>query len=106
MPTGERERKLEELGYPLDRGPKEGSVIDLLSVVGDLVFASGQVAGDGFGHPDVEPLGVLALDPGLPVDSIEACPQHDPRHHELRLSGHRSILSFVESVLDPGQPDR
>src|SRR3954463_6819308 len=46
MPTGERERKLEELGYPLDRGPKEGPVIDLLSVVGDVVFASGQVPFD------------------------------------------------------------
>ncbi len=43
MPAGEREKKLEELGYPLDRGPKEGAVIDLLSVVGDVVFASGQV---------------------------------------------------------------
>lgn len=46
MPVGEREKKLEEIGYPLDRGPKEGPVIDLLSVVGDVVFASGQVPFD------------------------------------------------------------
>lgn len=46
MQTGEREKKLEELGYPLSRGPKEGPVIDLLSVVGNLVFASGQVPFD------------------------------------------------------------
>ena len=43
MQTGEREKKLEALGYPLDRGPKEGSVINLLAVVGDMVFASGLV---------------------------------------------------------------
>ncbi len=46
MQVGEREKKLEALGYPLDRGPKEGPVIDLLSVVGDIVFASGQVPFD------------------------------------------------------------
>lgn len=46
MPQGERERKLEALGYPLDRGPKEGPVIDLVSVIGDVVFASGQVPHD------------------------------------------------------------
>ena len=46
MSAGEREAKLEALGYPLARGPKEGSVIDLLSVVGDVVFASGQVPFD------------------------------------------------------------
>ena len=46
MQTGEREKKLEALGYPLDRGPKEGPVIDLLAVVGDVVFASGQVPFD------------------------------------------------------------
>lgn len=46
MPTGEREKTLEALGYPLDRGPKEGPVIDLVSVVGDVVYASGQVPFD------------------------------------------------------------
>jgi enamine deaminase RidA (YjgF/YER057c/UK114 family) len=43
---GEREKKLEAAGYPLDRGPKEGTVIDLLSVLGDTVYASGQVPFD------------------------------------------------------------
>lgn len=46
MPAGEREKRLEKLGYPLDRGPKEGPIIDLLSVAGDVVFASGQVPFD------------------------------------------------------------
>src|SRR5579871_4722714 len=46
MPIGEREAKLESLGYPLDRAPKEGPVIDLMSVVGDVLFASGQVPFD------------------------------------------------------------
>jgi enamine deaminase RidA (YjgF/YER057c/UK114 family) len=43
---GEREQRLEAAGYPLDRGPKEGPVIDLLSVLGDTVYASGQVPFD------------------------------------------------------------
>ncbi|ODT98038.1 MAG: hypothetical protein ABS79_06550 [Planctomycetes bacterium SCN 63-9] len=46
MQTGEREKALETLGYPMDRGPKEGPVIDLISVVGDVVYASGQVPFD------------------------------------------------------------
>ncbi len=44
---GEREQKLVAAGYPLDRGPKEGPVIDLLSIVGDTLYASGQVPYDG-----------------------------------------------------------
>ena len=43
---GKREKKLEAAGYPLDRGPKEGPVIDLLSVLADTVYASGQVPFD------------------------------------------------------------
>lgn len=43
---GDRERKLENAGYPLDRGPKEGPVIDLLAVLGNTVYASGQVPYD------------------------------------------------------------
>ena len=43
---GEREQRLVAAGYPLDRGPKEGPVIDLLAVVGDVVYASGQVPYD------------------------------------------------------------
>jgi enamine deaminase RidA (YjgF/YER057c/UK114 family) len=43
---GEREQRLVAAGYPLDRGPKEGPVIDLLSVLGDTLYASGQVPYD------------------------------------------------------------
>ena len=43
---GDREKKLEDAGYPFDRGPKEGPVIDLLSVLGDTLYASGQVPYD------------------------------------------------------------
>lgn len=43
---GERERRLEAAGYPLSRGPKEGPVIDLLSVLGKTVYASGQIPND------------------------------------------------------------
>ena len=43
---GDRETRLEAAGYPLDRGPKEGPVIDLLSVLGTTVYASGQVPYD------------------------------------------------------------
>ena len=43
---GDRDQKLEAAGYPLDRGPKEGPVIDLLAVVADIVYASGQVPYD------------------------------------------------------------
>jgi enamine deaminase RidA (YjgF/YER057c/UK114 family) len=44
----ERERKLESLGYPLDQTTPEGKLVDALSVVGSIVYASGQVpfAGD------------------------------------------------------------
>jgi enamine deaminase RidA (YjgF/YER057c/UK114 family) len=43
---GDREKRLEAAGYPLDRGPKEGPVIDLLSILGDTLYASGQVPND------------------------------------------------------------
>jgi enamine deaminase RidA (YjgF/YER057c/UK114 family) len=43
---GEREKKLEAAGYPLDRGPKEGPVIDLISILGKTLYASGQVPYD------------------------------------------------------------
>ena len=44
----ERERKLETLGYPIDQTTPEGKLVDALSVVGVIVYASGQVpfAGD------------------------------------------------------------
>ncbi len=43
---GDRERRLESAGYPLDRGPEEGAVIDLLSILGATLCASGQVPYD------------------------------------------------------------
>ena len=39
----ERERKLEALGYPIDQTTPEGKLVDPLSVVGVIVYASGQV---------------------------------------------------------------
>ena len=43
---GDREQKLEAAGFPFDRGPKEGPVIDLIAALGDTVYASGQVPFD------------------------------------------------------------
>jgi enamine deaminase RidA (YjgF/YER057c/UK114 family) len=43
----ERERQLEALGYPLDRTPAEGTLVDAVAIVGDIVYASGQVPFDG-----------------------------------------------------------
>jgi len=42
-----RDRRLEELGFPLDRIPAEGSLVDALAVDGDIIYASGQVPFDG-----------------------------------------------------------
>lgn len=39
----ERERKLEALGYPIEQTTPEGKLVDGLSVVGVVVYASGQV---------------------------------------------------------------
>lgn len=43
----ERERKLESLGYPMDRVPPEGSLVDGISIVGNVCYVSGQVPFDG-----------------------------------------------------------
>src|SRR5262245_31294401 len=43
---GDRAKKLEAAGYPLDRWPKEVAVIDLLAVLDDTIYASGQVPYD------------------------------------------------------------
>ena len=43
----EREKKLEELGFPLDRVPGEGKLVDAVAIVGEFVYASGQVTFDG-----------------------------------------------------------
>ena len=59
---GDREKKLEAAGYPLDRGPKEGPVIDLLSVVPEAAWGEPQEPTEGMptvtladdGTPSVE----------------------------------------------------
>src|SRR6478672_3616090 len=43
----ERERKLESLGYPLDRTTPEGKLVEALVIDGETVYASGQVTFDG-----------------------------------------------------------
>ena len=43
----ERERKLESLGYPLDRTTPEGKLVDALAIDGNTIYASGQVTFDG-----------------------------------------------------------
>lgn len=43
----DREKKLEELGYPIDRTTPEGSLVDALAIDGRTIYASGQVPFDG-----------------------------------------------------------
>jgi enamine deaminase RidA (YjgF/YER057c/UK114 family) len=43
----EREKRLEALGFPLDRTPPEGSLVEPLSIEGRTVYVSGQVPFDG-----------------------------------------------------------
>ena len=43
----EREKKLDALGFPLDRIAGEGKMVDPLAIVGDILYASGQVPFDG-----------------------------------------------------------
>lgn len=47
MTLSTRDAKLEELGFPLDRTTPEGSLVDGVAVVNDIVYASGQVTFDG-----------------------------------------------------------
>jgi enamine deaminase RidA (YjgF/YER057c/UK114 family) len=42
-----REEKLEALGYPLDRCPPEGPLVEPYAIVGNILYASGQVPFDG-----------------------------------------------------------
>jgi enamine deaminase RidA (YjgF/YER057c/UK114 family) len=42
-----RDTTLESLGFPLDRRTPEGALVDALAIVGDMVYASGQVPFDG-----------------------------------------------------------
>jgi enamine deaminase RidA (YjgF/YER057c/UK114 family) len=43
----EREQKLEALGYPLATKTPEGDLVASLAIVGDILYASGQVPFDG-----------------------------------------------------------
>ncbi len=43
----EREQKLESLGFPIDRCTPEGALVDPLTIVGNILYASGQVPFDG-----------------------------------------------------------
>lgn len=43
----DREKKLEALGYPLNKRTPEGKLVDPLAVAGNIVHASGQVPFDG-----------------------------------------------------------
>lgn len=42
-----REARLLELGYEIEKTTPEGSLVDAVSIVGNLVYASGQVPFDG-----------------------------------------------------------
>ena len=44
---GDRDTKLEQLGYPLDRTTPEGKLVDPLVIDGLTLYASGQVPFDG-----------------------------------------------------------
>src|SRR5688572_16003150 len=44
---GEREQRLQALGFPLDRTTPEGKLVDPLSIVGRVCYVSGQVPFDG-----------------------------------------------------------
>lgn len=43
----DRENKLASLGFPLERKTPEGALVDALAIVGDILYASGQVPFDG-----------------------------------------------------------
>ncbi len=47
MIQGTRDKKLEQLGYPLERTTPEGSLVESLVIDGDTIYASGQVPFDG-----------------------------------------------------------
>ncbi|MGD9635126.1 MAG: RidA family protein [Pirellulales bacterium] len=44
---GQRDTKLEELGYPLERTSPEGSLVDGVAIEGATIYASGQVPFNG-----------------------------------------------------------
>jgi enamine deaminase RidA (YjgF/YER057c/UK114 family) len=43
----EREQKLIDLGYPLEKTSLEGQLVDAIAIVGSILYASGQVPFDG-----------------------------------------------------------
>lgn len=43
----DREQKLIDLGFPIERTTPEGSLVDAVAVSGSIVYASGQVPFDG-----------------------------------------------------------
>jgi enamine deaminase RidA (YjgF/YER057c/UK114 family) len=43
----DREKKLEALGYPLNKRTPEGKLVDPLAIAGNILYASGQVPFDG-----------------------------------------------------------
>jgi enamine deaminase RidA (YjgF/YER057c/UK114 family) len=45
--VSDREQKLIDLGYPIERTTPEGSLVDAVAVSGSIVYASGQVPFDG-----------------------------------------------------------
>ena len=45
--AGDRDAKLEQLGFPLDRTTPEGKLVDALAIDGKTIYASGQVPFDG-----------------------------------------------------------
>jgi enamine deaminase RidA (YjgF/YER057c/UK114 family) len=45
--VSDREQKLIDLGYPIERTTPEGSLVDAVTVVGSIAYASGQVPFDG-----------------------------------------------------------
>lgn len=42
-----RDKRLEQLGYPLDVSSPEGTIVDAVAVAGNTIYASGQVPFDG-----------------------------------------------------------
>jgi enamine deaminase RidA (YjgF/YER057c/UK114 family) len=45
--VSDREQKLIDLGYPIERTTPEGSLVDAVTIVGPIAYASGQVPFDG-----------------------------------------------------------
>lgn len=57
-----RDSTLEALGYPLDRLTPEGALVDALAIVGNILYASGQVPFDG---PDLTSIGKVPSEVGV-----------------------------------------